>query len=171
MNIILLGFMGSGKTSIGKLLSEQVNFNFIDSDLEIEKRNHMSINNIFKKKGELFFRNEEKKLLNEIITKNNIVFATGGGLSCNNKSIKKLNDFGLTIYLRYSNNVLFKRLKKQNKTRPLINNLIDNDLEEFIRKSLKKREDFYNQSNCIIECDKISEREILRKINTLIIAS
>ena len=92
-------------------------------------------------------------------------------MSCNNKSIKKLNDFGLTIYLRYSNNVLFKRLKKQNKTRPLINNLIDNDLEEFIRKSLKKIEDFYNQSNCIIECDKISEREILRKINTLIIAS
>ena len=168
MNIILLGFMGSGKTSIGKLLSEQINFNFIDSDLEIEKRNQMSINNIFQKQGELFFRNKEKELLNEIIIKDNIVFATGGGLPCNISNIKKLNDFGLTIYLRLSNKELYKRLKKQNKTRPLINNLINNDLKEFIRKSVKKREEFYFQSNCIIECDKISEKEILRKINTFI---
>ena len=169
MNIILLGFMGSGKTSIGKMLSKKNDFNFLDTDLEIEKRNQMSINNIFKDLGELFFRNEEKKLLNDIKEKNNIVLSTGGGFACNNKNIKKLNNFGLTIYLKYSNNKLFERLKKQRKERPLIKDLNDSDLKIFIKKYLHKRKEYYTQADNIIECDKLDENQILRKINSLIV--
>tara|TARA_B110000090_G_C13360190_1_gene438127 strand:+ start:86 stop:601 length:516 start_codon:yes stop_codon:yes gene_type:complete len=169
MNIILLGFMGSGKTSIGKMLSKKNDFNFLDTDLEIEKRNQMSINNIFKDLGELFFRNEEKKLLNDIKEKNNIVLSTGGGFACNSQNIKKLNNFGLTIYLKYSNNKLFERLKKQRKERPLIKDLNDSDLKIFIKKYLHERKEYYTQADNIIECDKLDENQMLRKINSLIV--
>ena len=100
-NIYLIGFMGSGKSTLGTLLSNSLNFNFIDTDKLIEKRNSMSISNIFKTKGELFFRNEETKIIKEIIKLKKTIVSTGGGMPCFNNNIETLNKYGKTIYLDY----------------------------------------------------------------------
>ena len=136
-NIYLVGFMGSGKSTLGILLSNRLNFRFMTADKLIEKRNSMSISNMFKTKGELFFRNEEKKIIHEIIKLNKTIVSTGGGLPCFNNNIETLNKNGKTIYLDYDIETLYLRLKEDNK-RPLLNNkFLKNDILLSRRESLQ----------------------------------
>ena len=165
-NIYLVGFMGSGKSTLGILLSNTLNFNFIDTDKLIEKRNSMSISNMFKTKGELFFRDEEKKILKEIIKLNKTIISTGGGMPCFNNNIETLNKHGKTIYLDYDIETLYLRLKKDN-NRPLLNN---KSLKKNIQKTLNTRKEIYNKCNYTILCKNLNQDEILREINSLIIS-
>ena len=165
-NIYLVGFMGSGKSTLGILLSNTLNFNFIDTDKLIEKRNSMSISNMFKTKGELFFRDEEKKILKEIIKLNKTIISTGGGMPCFNNNIETLNKHGKTIYLDYDIETLYLRLKKDN-NRPLLNN---KSLKKNIQELLNTRREIYNKCNYTILCKNLNQDEILREINSLIIS-
>jgi shikimate kinase len=158
------------RLKLEKKISKKLNLEFIDTDFEIENKYSNSLNNLFKEKGEEFFRNEETELIKEIKKFNNKIIATGGGLPCHNKNLDLIEESGVMIYLRYSVNTLFNRLLKNSNKRPLIKNLNNYELRTYIQTTLKKREKTYRRSHKIIECDYLSEKEILREINSFIIS-
>ena len=126
-NVILIGFMGSGKTSVGKRLAHELNKQFIDFDEEIQKETGLSIPQIFETKGESFFRMKEQKIAEKIANHSNLVIATGGGIVLNHQNIKNLSLNGFIIYLKCEFDLIVQRIKAEN-TRPLYSK---NDLEIF----------------------------------------
>ena len=167
-NIYLVGFMGCGKSTIAEKLSKEINFKHIDTDSIIEEQNSMSISEIFKNKDEKYFRNEEYKILEKILNQKRIVVSTGGGFVCSTDIMNKINKNNLSIYLKLTADNLHKRLKLNYKKRPLLSNIKTEKLKEFINSLLIKREEFYAKSSIIIDCNELNNKEILRKINTLI---
>jgi shikimate kinase len=166
--LYLIGFMGVGKTTIGEQLAKQHNVNFIDIDKEIEATTNNSILNIFQKDGENHFRKLETATL-KTISKNNIV-ACGGGLPVYNNNMDFIKKSGISIYLKASKNEIFIRLSDNSKNRPLIRNKSDEDLRDFIKETLTEREKFYSMANYTIETSNLSEKAVLRKINSLPLA-
>tara|TARA_R110002051_G_scaffold4731_10_gene26268 strand:+ start:129 stop:641 length:513 start_codon:yes stop_codon:yes gene_type:complete len=145
MKIVLVGYMGSGKTTVGKELSKYLGFRFLDLDAYIEDGTGMKIATIFKEKGELFFRKLEHQYLLEILEKDSdIILSTGGGTPCysgNMDIISKHTDN--VFYLKVSIPELIKRLSKEKLHRPLIAHIEDMDLAEFFGKHLFERSPFY----------------------------
>ena len=170
-NIFLVGFMGSGKSSIGKRLSKKLNLNHLDTDRIIEKQNSMSIKEIFNNKDEKFFRKEEFKLITSLSKTKNQIISTGGGLFCDNDIIKCINVNGISIYLKYSSEILYERLKSNNEDRPILTHIKNEELKYFIDYLLDEREKYYRKSTITIECNNLKEEDILRKINSLIITT
>lgn len=166
--LYLIGFMGVGKTTIGKLVASQKNLKFIDTDQEIEKSNKKSILDIFDENGEEYFRKLETECLINI-SKNQVV-ACGGGLPIYNNNMSFIKKSGKSIYLKATNNIIFKRLFKNLKKRPLINNMKKEHLNEFIKAELTKREKIYSMADYTIDISNLSKKDILRKINSLIIS-
>ena len=164
--IYLIGYMGAGKTTITKLLANELDLPFYDTDQEIEKKEKKSVSEIFKEDGELHFRMLETELLKSI--SQNSIIACGGGLPIHNNNMKLINSKGISIYLKASINCLFNRLKKERKSRPLINNKTDKELEVYIKNELQNRGSFYNLSRQTILIDNKSTHEILRDIHSLI---
>ena len=156
MIIILVGYMGSGKSTIGKKLSETVNFEVIDIDDYIQLKENMNISQIFKTKGEIYFRKMEYIYLKELLTKHNIILSLGGGTPCygsNMDAILNAED-AHSIYLKSSIPNLVNRLKSGKCKRPLIAHLkTDDELTEFIGKHLFERSFYYSQSNLTIVTD------------------
>ncbi len=146
-NICIMGFMGSGKSIIGKDLSKNLNLNFYDTDKEIELKTKKKISEIFKEEGELYFRDIEEKICIEILTNDNCVISLGGGsiISKNIRKIIKKNSF--SIYLQVTLNNLQKRLKFS-RTRPLLNN--NSNKSEIMKKLLKDRQQYYKKADLII---------------------
>jgi len=168
MNIVLIGYMGSGKTSVGKKLSDVLDYKFIDLDHYIELKEQMSISDIFNNKGEIYFRKIENLYLSKLLNENdNRVLALGGGTPCyanNMNAIKNTLDTK-SIYLKASINSLVQRLKDELNKRPLITHLKSKDeLSEFIGKHLFERSYYYSQSNIIIETDNRAIDEIIEDI-------
>jgi shikimate kinase len=151
--IFLIGYMGSGKTTIGKLLAKKMNLQFMDVDLFIENRHRKSITAIFAEKGEDGFREIERRTLQEIAGFENIVISTGGGLPCFFDNMDVMNAYGTTIYLKTSVKELVKRLSVGKQNRPLIKDKNDTELYEFVGQNLQKRESFYNKATIIFEMD------------------
>ncbi len=150
MRIFLTGFMGCGKTYLGKIIAKKLNYKFIDLDELIEKEQNLYINEIFEKKGEMFFRKLEKFFLQKTIKNfKNIVLATGGGTVCFFDNISIINKNGISFYIKTDIKILIKRLQKEQSKRPLIKNKSKLELEIFIKKSLKLRERFYLKSHFI----------------------
>ncbi len=143
MNIYLIGFMGSGKSSLAKSLAERLHSSFIDLDIEIEKRTGSPINSLFIKKGEPEFRLIEEKILNEISTNTNYVMATGGGTPCFYNNLELMNATGKTVYLETNAEILLERLTKNNQERPLLGNLKGEELKTKITTLLNQREGLY----------------------------
>ena len=164
--VYLIGYMGAGKTTITKLLADELHLPFYDTDQEIEKKQNRSVSEIFKKDGELYFRILETQLLNNI--NQNSIISCGGGLPIHNNNMELINSKGISIYLKASNKCLFNRLKKEKKTRPLIENITDEKLYIYIEKELQIRSPFYNLANHTILVDNKSTNEVLREINSLI---
>ena len=154
--------MGCGKSTIGKALAKQMGFDFIDLDKYIEKKEVKSIQQIFKKKGELAFRKMEGIALLEVCKKNNIVIATGGGTPCFLKNMQTILEKGRSIYLKMGAEELKKRLVNQQPQRPLLNNKSEKELFDFINYTLLEREGFYNQADFIVEGKNISSESILK---------
>lgn len=140
--IILVGFMGSGKTTFGKELAAKLNYQFLDTDKELEDLVGMSVNEIFKKKGEIYFRRLERQLIEKIAVQKTVI-ATGGGMPCFFDNMDYLNRIGVTVYLRYSAEQLFERLKEDGGSRPLLNNKSSDELFDYIESLLNEREKFY----------------------------
>lgn len=150
INISICGMMGSGKSSAGKLLAKKINYNFIDTDLLIEKEENKSINQIFTENGEEYFRNLEKEITLNSLNKKKTIISLGGGAILNNeiRLAIKLNSFN--IYLKVDKFVLKKRLEKS-KHRPLLKNEI---LNKKLHELLNQREKFYNGADLIINNNK-----------------
>jgi len=161
MNIILLGYMASGKSLIGKKLAKTLNYNYIDLDAYIESEEQSSVSELFEKKGELFFRKEEHKHLNTLLnTSEKTILSLGGGTPCyyNTMTLLKTNENFKTIYLRVSIPELVSRLKSEKAKRPLIAHIkTDELLTEFIGKHLFERSNFYNQAEVIINANENPE--------------
>jgi len=165
MRIFLIGFMGCGKSTIGKKLGNTLSCKFIDLDKYIERKTGESIQQIFKEKEEKYFRVLETESLMEICKSDNLVIATGGGTPCFFDNMQRILDKGICIYLKMEANNLAKRLSKEKSKRPLIENLTEKYLVNFIRKKLVEREVFYNKANHIIQAKNISEKDIIKLIS------
>ncbi len=168
MKIFLLGYMGSGKSHIGKRLAEKINQKFIDFDEEIEKRENSTISEIFQKKGEIFFRKLERKVLEKMINLNeDAVISLGGGTPCYGDNMDLIKEAGdiVAFYLKLNVETLTERLEAEKEHRPMISHLEDKaKLEEFIRKHLFERGFYYNQSDYVLKCDNKSSDEIITEI-------
>ena len=157
MNIVLIGYMGSGKSLIGSHLAKKIDYKFIDLDQYIEKNEACSISKIFEDSGDIYFRKIETKYLIKCLSENNnIVLSLGGGTPCYNDNLTHINSTNNTsIYLKNNNVELSKRLYKSNSNRPLISAIkSEKKLIEFVSKHLFEREVYYNKANVTIDCYK-----------------
>lgn len=164
--IILVGYMASGKTTVGKLLAESTGFDCKDLDSIIEQESNLSVKEIFKQRGELFFRKLEAKILTELLSADsNMVLSLGGGTPCygNNIDLLKQNDI-ITVYLKAKVDTLAKRLRSNSENRPLIFDQSGDELEEFIAKHLFERGYYYNQSTITVNTDNKNPEEIAAEI-------
>lgn len=169
MKIVLLGYMGSGKSTIGKLLAKSLKMRFLDLDSCIEDIEKAKISTVFKEKGEVYFRKMEASTLREIITKEeDFVLSIGGGTPCyanNMDAIANMTANG--VYLQVGLVELVERLEKEKEDRPLIADILNEELPEFIGKHLFERSFFYNQANHIVKCDGKSAKQITSEIASL----
>ena len=168
MKIVLIGYMGSGKSAIGKKLAEVLNLPFKDLDVEIENRVGATVSEIFSTKGEIYFRKIENTILKEILALDkSFVLATGGGTPCYADSITVLTnqDNVTSVYLKVPLNVLTERLFLEKDSRPLLAHLETEELiNDFIRKHLFERVYYYNQANKIIAVENRSIDEVVKEI-------
>ncbi|MEE9361286.1 MAG: shikimate kinase [Cellulophaga sp.] len=171
MKIVLVGYMGSGKSTIGKCLSKDLKINFLDLDAYIEESLGETVSTIFKDKGELFFRKKEHEYLQEILEEqDNFVLSTGGGTPCYGNNMETIAKYtGTSFYLKNSISELVDRLEKEKSTRPLIKHLLSEDLPEFIGKHLFERSYYYMQSNYTINASDKSIDAIVDEIKTLLV--
>lgn len=154
MNVFLIGFMGSGKSKLGKKLASRLDIPFLDLDELIENEENMTISQIFNLKGEAYFREVEKTMLFKHFSKMNVLLSLGGGACCNELSWKFLEQNGPIIYVKEPVEILFGRLKTDKVKRPLIANLSDEELKFFIDKKLDERSVFYDKAHFIFEKEK-----------------
>jgi len=158
-NLVLIGMMGSGKSTIGRLLSYITKQNLIDTDKLIEKETKLKINDIFQKKGENFFRKiEEKIVLNSLNFQNNII-AIGGGAFLNNRIREKIKNNCISLWLKCSEQTLIPRIKNSKK-RPKAYLLKEKDLIKLIN----NRSKIYSKADYKINCDNLTKEEIIKKI-------
>lgn len=168
--IYLIGYMGCGKTSIGKQLAKNLDMQFIDLDTFIENRYHKSIDTIFNEQGEAAFREMERKALNEVSEFMNVVISTGGGTPCYCDNMAMMLATGHTIYLKTSANELAQRLIKGNNSRPLIKDRSKDGLTEFIEEGLREREGYYNCADYIYDTEEmISKKDVSSCVDHLIV--
>jgi len=146
MRIYLIGYMGCGKSTLGRRLSKHLGLQFIDMDHYIEERNCKTIPQIFSEEGEAEFRKKERKALEELSQFTDIVIATGGGAPCFFDNIDLMNDSGKTIYMNIHPAILADRLLSSKTERPLIKGKSREELVAFIDETLKKRNEFYSQA-------------------------
>ncbi len=149
--IFLIGFMGCGKSTVGRNLARALNWKFIDLDQFIQEQEGLSITEIFSQQGEEVFRMLEKNALDKVATLENVVIATGGGAPCTHNNLERMKETGLTIYLKLEPEGLLERLLPARKSRPLIANKSDDELLLFIREKLAEREPFYNQASVVAD--------------------
>ncbi|MDD2489079.1 MAG: shikimate kinase [Bacteroidales bacterium] len=167
MRIFLVGFMFSGKSTVGKLLAKSMGYEHIDTDHMFESLYNISINDFFEKYGQDLFRELEHKLLLTLIEKDNIVISTGGGLPCFHNNMELIKQNGISIHINMSFKSIIHRQKKSKKNRPLLKNKSQEEIEIFLQDLLAKRIDIYNQSNIIIKGEDLSIKELKEKILTL----
>lgn len=168
--VVLIGYMGSGKSIISKKLSQKLQISSVELDEEIEEKSKISIENLFSNKGELYFRKLEHKLFLELLSKNeNLIVSTGGGTPCYFNNHELLNGKEVvSIYLKASIDTLINRLVHERQKRPLIANLENNELKEFIAKHLFDRSFYYNQATYKVSVDDKSIDEIVDEILELL---
>ena len=145
--IFLIGYMGSGKTTVGQLLATQLGYSFIDMDNHIEGKLFKSVSQIFAELGEDQFRMLEKQCLHEVAEFDQVVISTGGGVPCFFDNMEYMNKQGVTVYLKLSSADLAERLEQSHANkRPLLANRKGEELLHFISEELAKREPFYSQA-------------------------
>ena len=159
-SIVLVGMMGSGKTTIGKLLAEELGLPFYDSDNEIEKNLGKKINDIFEEYGELFFRNEELNFFEKKIKQKQMIISSGGGSFINEEIQKIIKKDCISIWLKAGKETLINRLKNK-KNRPLLN--VEN-FEDTLSLLLNKRNAIYEKADLTITIDKLDKIKILHAI-------
>ena len=170
--IFLIGYMGSGKSVIGKELSKRILYTFYDLDYFIEMNEKLSINQIFAQKKELYFREIEKKYLKELIDKDeNKIISLGGGTPCYNNNMDLIlnTSNSESIYLKRSIDILVERLFKKLSSRPLISHLKNrNELKEFVSKHLFERNQYYLRSKKILNTNNLELDDVVEELKKLL---
>lgn len=151
--IFLIGYMGAGKTTMGKELSRRMGLSFIDLDHFIEGRYHKSVRQLFEEKGEDAFREIERNALLEVADFEDVIISTGGGAPCFHQNMDFMNEKGTTVYLKATVEELAKRVSLSKNTRPILMGLSGTGLELFIADALKKRNYFYEQAEIIFDAE------------------
>ena len=158
-NLVFLGMMGSGKTTIGSIVSKKLKLEFFDIDKEIEKKTKTTITNIFNKKGENFFRNIEEKITLKNLKKKNCVISLGGGAFLNNKIQNEVLTNHSSIWLKWDNKTLLNRMNRSKK-RPIALNANNNELLNLII----ERSKIYSKALFKVKCDNLTKSEVVKKI-------
>jgi shikimate kinase len=168
--VILIGYMGVGKTTIARFLAQKMNLKWVDLDKIIEEKMKLSIKELFQQKGEIYFRKIEHEVFKELVENNEkLIISTGGGTPCYANNHLLLNgDEVVSIYLQASIAVIFDRLKEAKSERPLVVNQNDENLKAFIAKNLFDRSFFYNQATFKICVDAKTPEEITDEICQLL---
>lgn len=166
--IFLIGYMGSGKTTLGKAYSQTCGLEFIDLDWYVEGRMHKTINELFAEKGEQGFREIERAMLHEVGEFENVVIACGGGTPCFFDNMPYMNSVGTTVFLDVNPEVLFRRLKIAKMKRPLLADKTDDELTETINSALSQRLPYYLQAKYHFNAEQLeSHRQIERSVKLL----
>jgi shikimate kinase len=166
MRIYLIGYMGCGKSTLGRRLSKHTGLQFIDMDHYIEERNCKTIPQIFAEEGEAEFRKKERKALEELAEFTNVIIATGGGAPCFFNNIDIMNKSGKTIYLNIDPGILADRLINSKTERPLIKGKSHEELVAFINETLRKRNGFYKQAHFQITQPNVNLDELMTMLET-----
>ena len=162
-NLVLLGMMAVGKTTLGKMVAKNHNLEFVDTDSIIENKNSMTINEIFEKRGEKFFRIEEKKEVVKSLKKNNCVIALGGGAFINKTIRENVLKNAISVWLDIDIRILIERTKWSQK-RPLLN---EGKYQKKLSELYMQRKNIYKLADHKIICDKLRKRDIVKKITAI----
>ena len=171
MRIVLLGYMGSGKTTVGTTLAKVLGIDFVDLDTYIEIEDRQSIAEIFNTKGEIYFRKKEQEYLKQILSSDgDFVLSTGGGTPCYGKNMETiLKGTKNVFYLKTALDELINRLSKEKEHRPLIRNIANSDLPEFIGKHLFERSFYYEMAHHSICSGEKNAEMISNEIKDLLV--
>lgn len=163
--IFLIGFMGCGKTTLGKKVAQKTGYTFVDLDELIVKEIGMSITDYFEKFGEASFREIERKILHRLGETTNSIIATGGGTPCHLDNMEWMNQHGKTIYIKLSPKALLSRLsQKETETRPLLKGKSNEELLAFITEKLEERNPFYQQAKIIYDGLQANPKDMIKQI-------
>ncbi len=157
-NIVIVGFSGAGKSTVGKRLAKKLGMTFVDLDLYIEKKYHTAIPLLFQEYGESTFRTLETAALAEVLVMENAVIAVGGGTPCFDDNMAKINAQATSVYLQLDENELVEHLLHSKKKRPLTNHLSESELREYVKQNLAIREPYYLQAQKILTLENIESQ-------------
>ena len=160
--IIIIGYMGSGKTTVGHALSQELGLPFYDLDWYIETRMHRTVKQIFDEKGEEGFRKIEHNLLHEVAEFEDVIISCGGGTPCFFDNIDYINRQGETVYLKCTTDVLYTHLKVGKTVRPVLLNKTPDEVKTFIEAQLKQREPFYAKAKHIVDVSLMDNKEKIK---------
>tara|TARA_B100000683_G_scaffold89545_1_gene88433 strand:+ start:144 stop:653 length:510 start_codon:yes stop_codon:yes gene_type:complete len=166
MRLCILGFMGAGKSSLGKLISSRLKLPFIDLDDYIEAKESLSISEIFKQKGQTAFREIENNCLREVLDLETAIISLGGGTPCTTDNISLIKEKSLSLFIDLPVNMLFNRLKNARRPRPLIQDLNEKELKTFIENKMLERRPYYSQANKHVHASKDAIDEVLNWLST-----
>lgn len=166
--IYLMGFMGSGKSTAGRKLATAMKWDFIDLDRKIEEMAGKKIPEIFSSEGEEKFREIEATALRTLPEINNLIISTGGGTPCHGANMEYMLSTGITVYLRLSPSQLSSRLLNSSAERPLLKNIPDENLKEFIERKLKEREPWYNMALLTVDGIDMDISVLATRLNSLL---
>ena len=163
--LFLIGYMGCGKSTIGRKLARRLRIPYVDTDALVEEREGASVYDIFQFEGEERFRELERAVLEEVIVEGAAIVSTGGGLPTWGDNMARMNTTGRTVYLRRSAESIASRLSPYGRQkRPRLRGLNDEELVRFMSEDMAKRACFYQQAQQTIVCDGLSDDEILQAI-------
>ena len=163
IRIFLTGYMGAGKTTLGKAFARTLNVPFVDLDWYMEERFHKTVGELFAERGEAGFRELERNMLREVGAFENVVISTGGGAPCFFDNMDFMNHNGKTVFLNVHPDVLFHRLRVAKQQRPILQGKEDEELKEFIIQALEKRAPFYSQAQYVFNADELEDRSQTEK--------
>lgn len=161
--IFLVGYMGAGKTTLGRALAKELGIQFIDLDSHIEERLCKSVSQIFADKGEEGFREIERRMLHEVGEFEDVVISTGGGTPCFFDNIDYMNAQGTTVYLQVPEERLHERLKIAKSKRPLLKDKNDDEIMQFIKEQLARRDAFYQKAAHTFTSDRLEDKEQIKE--------
>ncbi|KGN84907.1 shikimate kinase [Porphyromonas gulae] len=168
--IFIVGYMGSGKSTVGRKMADLLGWRFIDTDFFIENRFRKRVADIFRDEGEAVFRRRERVVIEELSGMEDTIIATGGGLSCHSDNMELMNEAGLTLYLEVSDEVLAVRLELCKRTRPKVKDKTGEELLSHIHEEMAFRGDIYRRAKVIVNADKLVDEEDERRLVTRIVA-
>lgn len=162
--IVLVGFPGCGKSTVGKKLASKLSYGFVDLDNAIEEAYHLSIPEFFAKYGENGFRTCEQKVLTNKLSEDNIVISAGGGTPCFFQNMELINAHSISVYIQMVPQSLFHRLSHAKRARPLVQNMTPPELQQYIDSTLAIREPFYLQAHLTVKGESLDVEELVDRI-------